>query len=82
MIYFKSALAGFLAVIVSTLLLGLGFFVWISLPFLRPLLDDGTGSAGTGAVYFSVNSLALILFVIAAFGVGFVWRFRRLSKRA
>jgi hypothetical protein len=81
MIYFKSALSGFLAVLVSTLLLGLGFFVWLNLPF-RPLLDSGTGSAGIGAVYFTVNSLALLVFAIITFAVGFVWRYRRLSKRA
>ena len=78
MVWLKSVLTGILTVLFSALLLGLGVLVWQALPFI---FSRSTGSGGIGAVSIGFSSASLLLFVAVTFGLGFVWRYRRLTTR-
>ena len=76
MVWLKCVLTGILTVLFSTLLLGLGVLVWQALPFIS---SQAAGSGGIGAVSIGFSSASLLLFVAVSFGLGFVWRYRRLK---
>jgi hypothetical protein len=75
LIYLKSALAGFAAVLVSVVVLWVGLTVMFTF-----VLPRWRSSGGIGAV--SVGGLAIVpilAVVLAIFAVGFYWEFRRAS---
>lgn len=72
MIYLKSAVAGVLVALLALIVMVvLTTRVWV---------DVGEGSGGIGAVSapFAVSLPVLMI----AFAAGFIWRFRRLRRRA
>jgi hypothetical protein len=76
--YVKGVLAGLLVVVLTTVLVVIGLFV-----FMRS--RSAITSIGLGAEAYSVNtdwvSVPLGLIVLAAFAAGFLWEFRRASRR-
>ena len=85
MLFFKSALAGiataFLVMIVSLVLF---FVVSATLATSQVGIDYSTsGSGGIGAVSVGlteISALAILLFSVAGFALGFWWQFTRGAK--
>jgi hypothetical protein len=76
-IYLKSVLAGFAALLVSVIVLWAGLTVMFTLV----LPHWGSGSTGVGVVSVGIIELVLILvIVLAIFALGFYWEFRRASR--
>ena len=78
--YFKSILAGLVAVFLICILFPalptiVGVFI-----FVMKHRADGIGIAG-GPVSWRVPSLGQWLFMFAVFGGGFLWKLRRLEKQ-
>jgi hypothetical protein len=76
MIYLKSILAGFAALLVTVIVLWAGLTVMFT--FVLPRW--GSGSGGIGAVSLSV--VPILGVALAIFALGFYVEFRRASRRA
>ena len=72
MIWFKSAIAGLAAALITILL--------IVVVTSSATMSIGAGGGGIGAVSFDVSELLLIPFVLA-FVLGFRWMFRPQRRR-
>ena len=81
MIYLKSILVGFAAMLIAFVLL-VGIALVVTLVRLRWSIAD-SGSGGIGAVSVGVNPFVLagvVLMAMLAFAAGFWWEFRRSSR--
>ena len=83
MIYFKSVLAGFGALLLAICALWLGAMLMfrVVVPFVLPfvLRRFGNGTGGIGAVASAPSLLTVLVIALAIFALGFYWEFRRAS---
>jgi membrane-associated protease RseP (regulator of RpoE activity) len=79
--YLKSVFAGLAAVLlICGVIPTIVALVQILMAAARGMARGGFG-IGFGPVRWHAPSLTQWLFVFAAFGIGFIWEFRRLAKR-
>jgi hypothetical protein len=79
MIYFKSILAGLLAVFVFAVLAAAGSLAWDYWSIYRLTWDASGGSFVVNAPWISIWWVCAA--ALAIFAAGFYWQFRRASRR-
>ena len=75
MIYLRSVLAGFGALLLAGVVVWIGFV----LMFRVVLPRWANGAGGVGAVFGTGSLLTLLAIALAIFAMGFYWEFRRAS---
>jgi hypothetical protein len=81
MIYLKSILAGVCALVLSVVLLPIGFIIYnFGVLLFGRSHGTGRGEVGWDLRSMFANSVIPWMIVLAIFGLGFYWEFRRASR--